>query len=174
MKDMELEYILKNLKESEIDFRAVYDLTIDQVFSYVFLRTKDKEWSKEICQEIYLSLWKSLPKFKYISKEHFFGFLFTVVRRQIIKARIKNKPAYSLEEIYDVADEEEKKEDYRFMLKQIDSLKEKERLTLELRYFKNMTFSEISQILNIKEGNAKVLHHRALEKLRQSLPEYEI
>ena len=83
MKGMDLENILKRSKESEVDFRAIYDLTIDRVFSYVFLRTKDKEWSKEICQEVYLSLWKSFPKFQYISMGHFYSFLFTVTRRQL-------------------------------------------------------------------------------------------
>lgn len=172
---MELENILKRSKESEIDFREIYDLTIDRVFSYVFLRTKDKEWSKEICQEIYLSLWKSIPKFEYISDSHFYGFLFTVVRRQLTKARIKKRFSISLdEENIDFPNEEVEKEDYRFLLKQLENLKEKERLVIELRYFSNQSFYQISEALNIKENNAKVIHHRALRKLKQNLPEYEI
>lgn len=177
MKGMDLENILKRSKESEVDFRAIYDLTIDRVFSYVFLRTKDKEWSKEICQEVYLSLWKSFPKFQYISMGHFYSFLFTVTRRQLWKARLKSRGTVSLDESYDVPDligESENKEDYRFLLKQLDKLKEKERLVIELRYFTNLNFSQIAENLDIKENNAKVIHHRALIKLKKLLPEYEI
>jgi RNA polymerase sigma-70 factor (ECF subfamily) len=174
---MDLDHIFKNTDSENIDFRAIYDLTIDKVFSYVFLRTRDREWSKEIVQEIYLSLWQSLPKFKYISVEHFYGFLFTVVRRKLWKARIKKPKSVSLEEVYDfIPDEsyEESKEDYRKLLQEISSLKQKEKLVLELRYFSNFTFSEIAYALGIKENNVKVIHYRAINKLKTKVPEYEI
>lgn len=170
---MELEKILKNTKDESFDFRAVYDLTIDQVFSYVFLRTGDKDFSKDICQDIYVSLWVSLPKFKYISDGHFYSFLFTVVRRKLWKARIKNIKMFSLEKFHDFIeqfdDEITKKENTDLVLRGVMSLTEKDGMVIKLRYFSDMSFSEISKILNITENNAKVINHRALKKLKQRL-----
>ncbi len=162
-----LEDLLERAKTDENAFREIYEFTIDRVFRYVLLRVQKKEDVKEIVQEIYLSFWKSLPKFTYISDEHFYGFLWQVVRRRIIKARSRQQNTVSLEEIYDLPSDESPKEDYRHLLQKISSLREKERLVVELRYFCNNSFAEIAQILNITETNAKVIHHRAISTLRK-------
>ena len=170
---MDLEHILQKAQENEGGFKEIYDLTINRVFSFVLLRIKNREEALDICQNIYLSFWKSLSKFTYISDAHFYSFLFTVARRQIIKARIKKKENIPLDDIYDVEAPEAEKEDYRFLLRQVERLGDNERLCLELRYFGDLSFSQIAENMGIKENNAKVLHHRAIIKLREFIPNYE-
>lgn len=170
---MDLKDTLERAKTSDSAFREIYDETIDRVFRYVLTRTRDREISKEISQEIYLSFWKSLPKFKYISDAHFYAFLWQVVRRQLIKARLRSSDNISLETIYDIPDEETPKEDYRFLLRALTDLKERERLVIELRYFSNLTFEEVAESLGINEPHAKVLHHRAIAALKEKFSEYE-
>ncbi len=170
---MSLEEILQRTKADEAYFRSLYDLTISRVFHYISLRTGDREQAKEISQDVYLSLWKSLPKFTYISDGHFYSFLFTVVRREIIRAGKRKRETVPIEDFYDVASFEENREDYRQLLTQVDSLKEKESIIIKLRYFQDLDFQTISETLGITLGNAKVLHHRALKKLKDLLPGYE-
>ena len=55
-----LENLLERATNDEQAFREIYEFTIDRVFNYVLLRTGDRENTKEIVQEIYLSLWKSI------------------------------------------------------------------------------------------------------------------
>lgn len=159
--------LLERAKTDENAFREIYEFTIDRVFRYVLLRVRKKEDVKDVVQEIYLSFWKSLPKFKYISDEHFYGFLWQVARRRIIKSRLRSVVTVPLEEIYDLPSDESPKEDYRHLLQKISNLREKERLVVELRYFGNNSFAEIAQILNITETNAKVLNHRAISALKK-------
>jgi RNA polymerase sigma-70 factor (ECF subfamily) len=170
---MDLENILKKAEIDNSEFKEIYEATISRVFPFVLSRTKDREVALEICQDIYTSLWKSLPRFTYISDAHFFSFVFTVARRQIIKARIKRREFVSIDEIMDIPSEEHEKEDYRLLTKSLESLKEKERLVLELRYFSDFSFQEVGEALGIKEGNAKVIHHRAIQKLQTILHDYE-
>lgn len=170
---MNLKEILEKVNENEENFKTLYDMTIDRVFSYVSLRTRDRTKAKEITQDVFLSLWKSLPKFKYISDNHFYSFLFTVVRREIIRARKEKYENVSIEEAYEISAPEEEKEDYRFLLQRITCLKEKERMVVELRYFEDLDFQRISETLNISLSNAKVIHHRAIKKLKYLLPGYE-
>lgn len=167
-----LENLLERAKNDEQAFRGIYDYTIDRVFNYVLLRTGNRENTKEIVQEIYVSLWKSLPKFTYISVEHFYGFLWKVVKRRLYKSRLRKIITVSLEEVYDVPMDEHPKEDYRHLLKNLEELSEKEKLVVKLRYFSNLTFGEIAETLCITESNAKVLHHRALKALRKNLKGY--
>lgn len=168
-----LENLLERATNDERAFREIYDFTIDRVFSYVLLRTGNRENTKEIVQEIYLSLWKSLPKFTYISAQHFQGFLWKVVKRRLYKSRLHRITTISLEDVYDFPMDESPKEDYRYLLKNLEELSEKEKSVVKLRYFNNLTFGEIADTLCITESNAKVLHHRALKALRENLKDYE-
>ncbi len=170
---MDLEKIIKRAKEGDEGFRELYDETIDRVYSYVLVRTRSKQETSEICQDIYVSLWKSLQRFEYISPAHFWAYLWTVVRRELIRSRAKRKDMVSLEEIYDIPDEPEQHEDYRYLLETLGSLKERQRLVVELRYFSDLTFSEVAEALGISENNAKVIHTRAIETLKSKLQNYE-
>lgn len=170
---MDLEKIISRVKQGDDGFRELYDGTLDRVYTYVLARTRNKFDASEICQDIYVSLWKSLQRFEYISPAHFWGFLWTVVRRELIRARAKRKDMVSLEDIYDMPDEPEHHEDYRYLIEILGNLKERHRLVLELRYFSNLTFIEVAEMLGISESNAKVLHHRAIETLKSKLRDYE-
>lgn len=164
--------LLEGTRHNELLFREIYDRTVDRVFSYVIFRVGNREDAKEVVQEIYLSLFSSLPKFVYISDEHFMGFLWTIVRRRIFKSRLRKKIMVSLEEVYDTATEEETQEDYRYLFQALNRLKDKERIVIQLRYFSHQSFAHIAEACNITETNAKVIHHRALAKLKQYLQKY--
>lgn len=170
---MNLEQCLSMAKEDNLAFKEIYDLTISQVYSFVLLRTKDKAQALDICQNIYLSFWNSLPNFHYMGEPHFYAFLFKIARRQISKARIKIRSNVDIDEVFDIPAEEGVKEDYRALLGQVENLKENERLCIELRYFKDLKFQDIAGVLNISENYAKVLHHRAIIKLRENVHIYE-
>lgn len=53
----------------------------------------------------------------------------------------------------------------------IDKLNVKSRSIIILKYFQDMTISEISEVLRIPEGTIKVYLHRALKKLKIELEE---
>lgn len=170
---MDLEKILEKAQAEESAFREIYDLTINRVYSFVLSRIRNKDLALDICQNVYLDLWQYLPRFIYMGDAHFYAFLFKVARRQIIKARIKNPPSLQLEDIYDIPSIENEHEDYRLLLKNLSLLTDKERMCIELRYFEDLPFKEISLSLGITENNAKVLHYRALKKLKENLSVYE-
>ena len=169
----DIESLVRRAQNDEHAFREVYDTTIDRVFAYVLLRVRNREDAKELVQEIYVSLWKSLPKFTWQGEESFYGFLWLVVKRRLIRSWLHRPRTVSLDEVYDISAEESPQEDYRHLLSKISLLKKQERLVIELRYFAHNTFDELSRTLGIKESNAKVIHHRALKKLRESLGTYE-
>lgn len=170
---MNLEKNLSLAGKDNAAFKEIYDLTISRVYSFVLLRTKDRAQTLDICQNIYLSFWNSLSNFRYMGEPHFYAFLFKIARRQIWKAKMKSPVTINIdEEIFDISAEDDVHEDYRILLSKISGLKENERLCIELRYFKDLKFQDIAEILNISENNAKVLHHRAINKLKKELKIY--
>jgi RNA polymerase sigma-70 factor (ECF subfamily) len=53
--------------------------------------------------------------------------------------------------------------------KAIETLKETERLMLELYYFQNQSIKEIAMVCSLTESHVKVLLHRTRQKLSQIL-----
>lgn len=171
---MNLEESLNLARTDNSAFRQIYDLTINRVYFFVLLRTKNREVALDVCQNVYLSLWQSLGKFRYMGEPHFYAFLFTITRRQLSREwKKKNGQTIDIEEVFDIPGEPEAHEDYRVLLAEMDSLKEEERLCLELRYFEDLKFQDIGDSLGISENYAKVLHHRAIKKLKNKLEIYE-
>jgi RNA polymerase sigma-70 factor (ECF subfamily) len=166
---MNLEKSIELAHEDNTAFKEIYDLSINRVYSYVLFRIKDKGEALDVCQNIYFSLWKSLPRFKYISENHFYAFLFKVARRQLIKARAKSMDKVDLDDVFDIPSEDGDREDYRSLIKNLDSLKDIERMCIELRYFDDLKFEDIALSLGVSENNARVVHHRAITKLRKFL-----
>lgn len=167
---MNLEESLYLARTDNSAFKEIYDLTINRVYSFVLLRTKDKETALDICQNIYLSFWQSLGKFRYMGDPHFYAFLFTIARREISREwRGRSGQTVDIEQIFDIPADPEEHEDYRLLLKELENLKEEERLCLELRYFEDLKFKDVGETLGISENYAKVLHHRAIKKLQQKL-----
>ena len=160
---MNLEQSLNLARADNTAFKEIYDLTISRVYSFVLLRVRNKDLALDICQDTYLSLWQSLPNFTYMGDSQFYAFLFKVARRQLIRARTKVRVTVEFDEAYDIPSEDREKEDYRVLLGKIRNLKENERLCIELRYFKDLKFQEIAEILGVSENNANVLTHRAIK-----------
>ena len=55
------------------------------------------------------------------------------------------------------------------MIKQLDGLNEKDLALMEMFFFEGMSHREISEILNISEGNAKVKVHRIKDRIRKKI-----
>jgi RNA polymerase sigma-70 factor (ECF subfamily) len=64
-----------------------------------------------------------------------------------------------------VLDAEEKKHLHRL----IDALPEKQKATLQLRVYEDLSFAEISQVLGGTEGAAKVNYHYAVQALKKMM-----
>ena len=170
---MELETLIEKSVQDEKSFNLLYDMTVKKVFRYFMARTGSRDKSLDLAQDVYISLYKALANFKYKSEEQFFGFLFTIARRTHIRSWVNNPKTIPLLEEYDVACDENEKEDYRALLKEVDKLKEKQKMVIKLRYFSDFSFKEIGLTLSITENYAKVLHNRAIESLQIIRKKYE-
>ena len=66
-------------------------------------------------------------------------------------------------------DEVMRREEDRELLHALRGLKLRERQAIYLRYYDGQSFSEIAVLLAIKESAARVIVHRALQRLRERL-----
>ena len=55
----------------------------------------------------------------------------------------------------------------------IDSLPDKQRTTLVLAYYEQLSYSQVAEVMNCSVGTVKTQMYRALKKLAQKLPELD-
>lgn len=161
-----LENLVKEAQAGNHDsFRAIFERLSGKLFLYASSRTRGREAAMDIVQESFIDLWKSLGKLEYRSEEAFHGFVFTIIKRKLTRHYQTEINTFPLEEQKEKSCEPEM-EDWRYLLCQINDLAVKYQDILRLRYWSDMTFSEIANTLNIKETTAKTWHRRAVQKLK--------
>ncbi len=169
---MKLETLLAQAAAyDEASFKLLYEMTADKLFRYFLARTGERSESLDLVQNTYVELWRSLPKFTYKSDDHFYGYLFQIARRAMIKSWRLHRLSAPLEQAEHLFVEGEHKEDYRKLCAGIRALPRAQQMIIRLRYFSDFSFAEIALALAITENNAKVLHHRAIAAL-QSMKQF--
>lgn len=177
MNSATLEVLIEHSREGDANaFREIFEHLNDRLFRYALAHTKSRDDALDIVQDTFIDLWKAIETFSYRSDEEFYGFVFLILKRKIAhhhrkaifrislpldEARLSNEESYEMEY-----------EDYRHLFHAMEKLAEEYQELLRLRYWAGMSFNEIALVLNTNENNAKVRHHRALQKLKDYLSSY--
>ena len=168
----ELASLIEEARDGKTEaFREIFNQFSDRLYAYAVSRTASKDDALDAVQDAFVDLWGGLQKFQYRSDEEFGGFVFKILKRKISRQHRLRRGDISLEDMNVEESYEIEVEDYRFVANNVDSLSPKYQEVVRLRYWGQMSFGEIASTLNIKEGAAKVRHHRAIEKLKENLNE---
>ena len=172
--DKTLAILIAKAKRGENEsFRGIFEQTHARVFNYVLSHVWKRDDALDLTQEVFIDLWKSLRNFTYKSEEEFYGFVFLIVKRKIIRFHKRKHETVSLDENEIDPGFEEEHEDHAFLIRQMETLAVKYRELLRLRYWGGMKLAEAAVVLGINEATAKVWHHRALQDLRGKLEPYQ-
>ena len=154
-----MEYIDKNkYLESMIEKYS------NMVYRLALTRTKCKENSEDVYQEVFLRLSKKLPKFE--SEEHEKAWLIKVTINCSKNLLNSNFLKYNSELKEEITFETKERHDIYYA---VHELPLKYRTIIHLYYYENYKINEISKILNIKENTIKSNLSRAREKLKQKV-----
>ena len=153
----------------------------DPIYFMLYEKIVDQELAKDLTIE---ALGKAFKKLHMYTPEFAFStWLYTVARNNCIDYLRKNKlPTISIDKM--MVDEDGKKSTFdlksndpnpeKLMMKKqriailrqiVDQLKPKYRDLVKLRYFKEMSYEEISEILAVPLGTVKAQLHRSREQL---------
>jgi len=185
MKDIQEKELIGRAKKDPQAFGEIFDKYYDPIFGYILKRIGDVHVSQDIVSSTFFKALDRLWQFRWkgISIS---SWLYKIATNEINQYFRNNKhSAYSLETLIeergfelpadiDLLEEviEQERElsrawEWKKMRAYIERLPEKYQEVLALRYFEDKKISEISEILNKKEGTVKSLLSRAVEKLRR-------
>lgn len=148
-----------------------------KLFSLAVRFTNNIHDAEDILQEVWVKFFYSLKNFK--EKSSLYTYLYKITVNESLMWLRKNKVKKLLLPFKEKADyhtpetEYLQKEEWKFINQAITKLPFKQKKIFILRN-ENIPFMEISEILNIKETNAKSLYFYALKNIKKYLKELKI
>ena len=149
------------------------------VFRTAFLITGSKEEAEDVLQEVFVSMWKSRKTFD-PNKGKLTTWLHRITVNQCLKKQQRKAPAtISLEEREaDLLETKHRlqpeeiliaKRDYERLLKAMATLDTRHRSVLVLRYFDDLSYSDIAEALDIPLGTVKSRLNQGLRYLKERM-----
>ena len=171
MEDIET-FIQKAQEGDREAYGSLYKSFYPRIFRYCRINLFNKFIAEDVCQEVFIKAWIALPKFTIKEGGTFQAFLFRIARNLIIDLSRKKKEV-PIEEASDVPSNEDlieslsQKENVEVVKKALSKLEEKERQIIILRYFEDLSHSEVAKIVGLKDGALRVRTIRLLKKLKE-------
>ena len=166
-------------RTKEDEFIWSYEKYSEAIFRHCYYRVFDREKAKDFSQEAFFRTWKYISEGKQV--DNIRAFVYRTANNIIIDESRKNKPV-SLDSIMEKGFSP-KVEDFKFienkfasqkLIKIINSLDEKYRDVVIMKYIDGLSSKEIAKVIGEKENNVYVRIHRALEKIKEILKNYDI
>lgn len=170
------EYKLKKLiisaKQGDTEaFEAIYTMLYTPLYRYVHSRTNDNELVNDICQQTFLNFYEALAKYE--PKKSPLAYLFTIAKRLLINHGEKKTFSSFDESIFETYKDEsvniEKESDISLTISKINDyitlLTQDEQDVIRLYFYSELSYKEISEILEKEESYLRKIKERALKKL---------
>lgn len=174
-----LESLLEDAKNgNDAAFSKLYDLYFDKIFRFAFYRVSHKEVAEDITEEVFIRAFTSLSSLGKSSS--FESWLYQIARNRIIdyyRAKKLLLPIDDLENTLEyetnVIDSVNLQFDQKVFLKVLRELPNDQQTIIRLKFYEDLSNSEIADITGKTEGSIRVTQHRALAKLKELIDEFK-
>ena len=166
--------LLKDPVSKEKGFRLLMDRYKERIYWHIRRLVVSHEEAEDILQETFINVYRFAGSFKGESKLS--TWLYRIATNESIRWLKKQKsareevkvakPVNGGQEGYVPVEEEEIISKFQQAIRQ---LPEKQRLVFNLRYYDELSYEEIGQILNSPVNALKTNYHYAKEKIREFL-----
>jgi len=169
--------IKKNLsiqQEREKAFRLLFHSYKENIYRHLMRMLKDHNDTDEVMQIVFIKIYKGIDHFLWQSKLS--TWIYTITSRaciSFIKSKKNSKLSltdFSSPTIHDSAVSLETMDEDRIseiFQKALDQLPHRQKQVFLLRYEEELSYKEISEILQITEGALKATYHIAAEKMEK-------
>ncbi|TVZ56261.1 RNA polymerase sigma-70 factor (ECF subfamily) [Lutibacter sp. Hel_I_33_5] len=167
---------LTSKKHKERAFSKLLDLYQERLYWHIRKIVGTHENADDVLQNTFLRVYKSLANFKQQSSLH--TWMYRIAYNESIRflEKEKKKYAYSLDEVGDNYLESIKDDVFfdgnqaQLKLQEVLSqLPENQKKVFDMKYYDNLKFREISDILKIKEGTIKTHYYSAVKHIENNI-----
>lgn len=163
-------------KLNPINFSVLYDKYYRSIFVFIYRRTGNENITADITSIVFLKAIVNIKKFEFKGLP-FSAWLFRIALNELNEyyRRAKSERIISFEDtdIHLFAAEAELESNLEEMsvklVNALSTLSHDQIQLVEMRFFEKRSFSEIGNILDITENNAKIKLYRILDRLKKIL-----
>lgn len=162
-------------------FADIFDRYYNRIYKYMRYRVKSKQEAEDLCSQVFVRIMQKIDTYN-PARGSFEIWLFYVAQNTANShyRQQKRKLWSSLESIRDLPsrhqDPEEEmihSEDQNRLLAALNSLDERERSIIALKFASGLKNREIAELLGLSESNTGVILYRSLHRLREILKSEE-
>lgn len=145
------------------------------ILRYLALRVAERELAQDLTQEVFIKVIYAIDRFEYRDEKAFLGWLYTIAGNVLSShQRRRRLSATSIEDQNELIDQRSQADEHwvneRLALQQaMEQLTHDQQQVVALRFFADMSNSEIAGVLRRTEGAVKAIQHRALQSLHRIL-----
>jgi RNA polymerase sigma-70 factor (ECF subfamily) len=175
-----IEKLLHN-KHREKAFKELLDLYQERLYWHIRKLVITHENANDVLQNTFLRVYKSLPRFRQQSSLH--TWLYKIAYNESLRFLDKNKKTRSMstEELPDkylmdrVEDSYFDGDEVQLKLHRVlTRLSEKQRRIFQMKYYDDLKFREIAEILEIKEGTIKSSYYNSARFIEKNMIAVEL
>lgn len=167
--------LAKLAADDDTAFIELYEKFFPLVYGMIFSRLKNVSAADDVVSEVFMKM--SLNLHTYNDRYNFSTWLFTIATNTLINhfRKENRRREVSWDEFFEHAapsseqPEEKLLADERTanLLRAVDSLPERQRQIIALKYWAELSNVNIADILNISASNVGFIHFQAIKKLRE-------
>lgn len=178
--DQELIEALKSEKRRDIAFNDLVNKYQERLYWHIRKIVLNHDDSDDVLQNTFLKVWRNIGSFR--EESSLFTWLYRIATNESLTF-INQKKRHTLTPMSETgdflqqnleADEYFDGDEIQKKLQQaIITLPEKQRLVFNMRYFDEMPYQEMSEILNTSVGALKASYHHAAKKVEEFISNFE-
>jgi len=157
--------------ESKLDKEQLYKKFHDKVVRYFSYNLNDDNKAEDLAEDVFVKVFEKYDSFD-SSKSSISTWIYTICHNFLVDYyRTNEQHIEYIDEIYSENCEEDlaKEEELERLASSIEKLSKKERMIIVEHYYNNVSLKEIAVNMGISYVYAKVLHAKALSKLKEIL-----
>ena len=159
----------KDLQEFDYLYRKYYPI----MNNFIFHRVNDEAVRNEIVSNVFFNAMKRLSLFRFLDsrKCSFSSWLYRIAVNEVNQfyRNVKREDRIRESVKWNTVDGDDIQFNYEIVQRKIAVFKIDEQNLITLRFFEKLSYKEIAEIYNKKEGTIKVQMHRLLKKLRMNV-----
>ena len=156
-------------------FEDLYREYLGRIYAYVRAQVAAAADAEDITAQVFMNAYQAYARFEARNTTPS-AWLFRIARnatldhfrahgrRERLRRTVEHQPAA----VEDPAEQAEERIQYRALLAEVAKLPERQRDVITLRH-SGLSFDEVGKLMRCSEDAAKMLYHRALKALRESV-----